>query len=185
LNAATATAPAAFKVKVSTTKGDFVIEVHRDWAPLGADRFYNLVRMGYYNDVSFFRVIKGFMVQFGIHGDPAVNAVWRQARIADDPAGVQSNTPGMVSFATAGRGTRTTQLFINYGNNTNLDSMGFAPIGRIVDGMDVVNAIEGEYGEGAPAGRGPSQGQLQGEGNAYLRRDFPKLDYIKATTLLP
>lgn len=179
------TAPAVYKAKFSTTKGDFVIEVHRDWAPLGADRFYNLVKIGYFDEVAFFRVIKGFMAQFGIHGNPAVNAVWRNARIADDPAGKQSNTRGMVSFATAGPNTRTSQLFINYANNAQLDGMGFAPIGRVVEGMNVVDALEGQYGEGAPMGRGPSQGRLQTEGNAYLRADFPALDYTRKATIVP
>jgi peptidyl-prolyl cis-trans isomerase A (cyclophilin A) len=179
------TAPAVFKAKFNTTKGDFVVEVHRDWAPQGADRFYNLVKAGYFTDVSFFRVVKGFMVQFGIHGDPAVNRAWRVARIPDDPTGKQSNTKGMLTFAMAGPNTRTTQLFINYGDNANLDSMGFAPIGKVVgDGMKVVDAIEGMYGEGAPAGRGPSQGRFQMEGNAYLKSDFPKLDYIKSASIV-
>lgn len=179
------TAPALYKVKVATTKGDFVIEVHRDWAPEGADRFYNLVRAGYFSDIAFFRVIKGFMVQFGIHGDPAVNTVWRDAHIPDDPTGKQSNSRGMVTFATAGPGTRTTQLFINYGDNANLDSMGFAPIGKVSEGMDVVDKIEGVYGEGAPGGAGPSQSRLQSEGNAYLKTSFPKLDYLKSASIVP
>ena len=184
-SAATATAPATYKVKMATTKGDFVIEVHRDWAPLGADRFYNLVKLGYFNDVAFFRVVKGFMVQFGIHGDPAVNRAWRGADIKDDPTGKQSNTRGMVTFATAGPNTRTTQIFINYGDNSRLDSMGFAPFGKVVEGMKVVDAIEGMYGEGAPQGRGPAQDRIQSEGNAYLKADFPKLDYIKSATIVP
>ena len=181
--AAKETAPATFKAKFNTTKGDFVLEIHRDWAPNGADRFYNLVKIGYYNDLAFFRVIKGFMVQFGINGVPQVNQVWRQARIPDDAAGVHSNARGMVTFATAGPNTRTTQLFINYGNNANLDGMGFAPIGQVVEGMDVVDNIEGEYGEGAPGGRGPAQGQLQMEGNSYLKANFPRLDYIKKVSI--
>jgi peptidyl-prolyl cis-trans isomerase A (cyclophilin A) len=182
---ATATAPAVYKVKFATTKGDFTVEVHRDWAPGGADRFYNLVKMGYFSDIAFFRVIKGFMVQFGIHGDPAVNKVWRNANIKDDPSGKQSNTRGMVTFATAGPNTRTVQIFINYGNNANLDSMGFAPFGKVVgDGMKVVDAIEGMYGEGAPGGRGPSQGRVQNEGNTYLKAEFPKLDWIKSATII-
>ncbi len=182
--AATATAPGVYKVKFTTTKGDFVVEVHRDWAPLGADRFYNLVKMGYFNDVAFFRVIKGFMVQFGIHGDPAVNRAWRAARIQDDPTGKQSNTRGMVTFAMAGPNTRTSQIFINYGDNAQLDNMGFPPFGKVVDGMKVVDAIEGMYGEGAPSGRGPSQGRIQSEGNAYLKAEFPKLDYVKTAAIV-
>ena len=182
---ATATAPATFKVKMATTKGDFVIEVHRDWAPLGADRFYNLVKLGYLTDIAFFRVVKGFMVQFGIHGDPAVNRVWRRAEFKDDPSGKQSNTRGMVTFATAGPNMRTTQIFINYGNNSRLDSMGFAPFGKVVEGMKVVDAIEGSYGEGAPQGMGPQQERIQQGGNEYLKKDFPKLDYLKRATLVP
>jgi len=177
-------APATFKVRMETTKGPFTVEVHRDWAPVGADRFYHLVKVGYFEDLAFFRCIKGFMVQFGIHGDPAVSAAWRSARILDDGSGVHSNTRGMLTFATAGPNSRTTQLFINYRDNTNLDAMGFAPIGRVVDGMDVVDALEGKYGEGAPGGRGPSQVRLQSEGNAYLKADFADLDFIKKATLL-
>ena len=125
------------------------------------------------------------MVQFGIHGDPAVNSVWQGAHIPDDPTGKQSNARGMVTFATAGPGTRTTQLFINYRDNANLDGMGFAPIGKVTEGMDVVDQLEGVYGEGAPSGAGPSQGRAQGEGNAYLKGSFPKLDYLKSAALVP
>ena len=182
---ATATAPPTYKVKLATTKGDFVIEVHRDWAPLGADRFYNLVKIGYFNDVAFFRVVKGFMVQLGIHGDPSVNRIWRRATINDDPSGKKSNTRGMVTFATAGPNMRTTQLFINYADNSRLDGMGFAPFGKVVEGMKVVDAIEGMYGEGAPMGRGPSQELIQTQGNAYLKAQFPKLDYVKRATIMP
>ncbi len=177
-------APDTYKVQFDTTKGKFTVEVTRSLAPNGADRFYNLVRSGYFKDLAFFRVIKGFMVQFGIHGDPAVAAKWRQANIQDDPV-KGSNTRGTVTFATAGPNTRTTQLFINYGDNQRLDSMGFAPIGKVVEGMDVVDKINGEYGEGAPMGNGPDQGQIQREGNAYLKKDFPKLDYIKSATIVP
>jgi peptidyl-prolyl cis-trans isomerase A (cyclophilin A) len=174
-----------YKAKFSTSKGDFVIEVHRDWAPLGADRFFNLVKYGYYNDTRFFRVVSGFMAQIGIHGKPDINAAWREQRIADDPV-KQSNVRGFVSFATAGPGTRTTQFFINYADaNSRLDGMGFAPFGRVISGMDVVDALNSEYGEGAPQGRGPHQGRLQSEGNAYLLRDFPQLDYVKEATVLP
>jgi peptidyl-prolyl cis-trans isomerase A (cyclophilin A) len=181
--AATEKAPPTFKAKFTTTKGSFTVEVHRDWAPLGADRFYNLVKMGWYNDTAFFRVVKGFMVQFGIHGDPAVNTAWRNARIQDDPTGKQSNTKGMVTFAMGGPNTRTTQVFINYADNARLDSMGFPPFGKVVEGMDVVDAIEGMYGEGAPMGRGPSQGKIQSDGNTYLKAEFPKLDYIKSVSI--
>lgn len=175
-------APATFKAKFDTSKGTFVIEVHRAWAPNGADRFYNLVKSGYYNDVRFFRVIKGFMVQFGISGNPDLNAVWREARIPDDDV-TESNQRGYVSFATGGPNTRTTQVFINFGNNHGLDGQGFSPFGQVVSGMNVVDALYGGYGEGAPRGNGPEQGRLQGRGNAYLNADFPKLDYIKKATI--
>jgi len=175
-------APAVYKAKFDTTKGTFVIEVHRDWAPNGADRFYNLVKNGFYNDARFFRVIEGFMVQFGISGNPDLSGVWREARIPDDQV-KQSNTRGMVSFATAGPGTRTTQVFINFGDNAGLDGQGFSPFGQIVSGMDVVDAFFNGYGEGAPRGQGPDQGRLQAQGNAYLITDFPKLDYVKKATI--
>ena len=180
----TATAPDTFKAQFTTTKGKIVIEVTRSLSPNGADRFYNLVKSGFFTDVAFFRVIPGFMCQFGIHGDPAVSAKWREANIADDPV-KGSNTRGAITFATAGPGTRTTQLFINFGDNTGLDGQGFSPFGKVVEGMDIVDKINGEYGEGAPGGNGPSQGRIQTEGNAYLKKDFPNLDYIKSASILP
>src|SRR5579872_3196287 len=181
---ATDKAPESFKVKFVTTKGDFVIEVTRDWAPNGADRFYNLVKIGYLNDVAFFRNIDGFMVQFGIHGDCAVNAKWREANIKDDPV-KKSNTSGYVTYAqSACLHSRSTQFFINFGDNANLDGMRFAPFGKVVQGMDVVKSLYNGYGEGAPRGRGPDQGRIQDEGNAYLKKDFPKLDYIKSATIV-
>lgn len=175
-------APDSFRARFATTKGDFVIAVHRAWAPLGADRFYGLVRSGYYDGVRFFRVIPGFMAQFGIHGDTAVTGAWRERRIADDPVR-RTNTRGMVTFATAGPGTRTTQIFINYGNNDRLDAMGFAPFGQVVEGMDVVDKLYGEYGEGMPRGRGPDQFRLTVEGERYLARQFPRLDKINKATV--
>lgn len=177
-------APETFKAQFDTTKGKITIEVTRSLAPNGADRFYNLVRSGYFSNIAFFRVIPGFMCQFGIHGEPNVAAKWRKATLADDPV-KGSNTRGTITFATAGPNTRTTQLFINFGDNTNLDGMGFSPFGKVVAGMDVVDKINGEYGEGAPRGRGPDQGRVQGEGNAYLKKDFPNLDYIKSATIVP
>ena len=179
---ANAKAPDTYKAKFETTKGAFVIGVTRSWAPLGADRFYNLVKSGYYDDVAFFRVISGFMVQFGIHGTPAVNDAWRSARIQDDPV-TQSNAPGMVTFATSGPNTRTTQVFINFGNNKALDAQGFSPFGKVVEGMDVVNKLHAGYGEGAPRGRGPSQAEMQKTGNAYLKASFPELDWVKKATI--
>ena len=180
----TAKAPETFRVQFDTTKGKFIVEVTRSLSPNGADRFYNLVRSGFFKDIAFFRVIPGFMCQFGIHGDPAVSAKWREANIPDDPV-KGSNTRGTITFATAGPNTRTTQLFINFGDNANLDGMGFSPFGIVIEGMDVVDKINGEYGEGAPRGRGPFQGRVQMEGNAYLKKDFPNLDYIKSATLVP
>jgi peptidyl-prolyl cis-trans isomerase A (cyclophilin A) len=176
-------APPTFKANFDTSKGAFVIEVHRDWAPLGADRFYNLVKNGFYDDVRFFRVIPGFMAQFGIHGNPSVATAWRGAQIKDDPV-KQSNKRGFVTFATGGPNTRTTQLFINFGDNSaSLDKTGFAAFGQVVSGMDVVDKIYSGYGEGAPNGRGPDQGRTQAEGNTYLTKEFPRLDYIKAATI--
>jgi peptidyl-prolyl cis-trans isomerase A (cyclophilin A) len=177
-------APATYKARFDTSKGVFVIQVTRAWAPNGADRFYNLVKNGFYDDVRFFRVISGFMVQFGINGDPALSAKWREANIKDDAVG-ESNKRGMITFATAGPNTRTSQVFINFGDNAQLDGMGFAPFGRVLSGMNVVDALYAEYGEGAPRGRGPDQGRLQAEGNAYLAKSFPKMDYVKKATIEP
>jgi len=177
-------APEVFRAKFATSKGDFVMEVHRDWAPLGADRFFNLVKYGYYNDVRFFRVVRGFMAQIGIHGKPEMNSIWREQRIADDPV-KKSNLRAFASFATAGPGTRTTQFFISYSDNSRLDGMGFAPFGQVTSGMEVVDALYAEYGEGAPQGRGPNQNRIQNEGNPYLLRDFPQLDHVKEATILP
>jgi peptidyl-prolyl cis-trans isomerase A (cyclophilin A) len=177
------TAPATFKVKFDTSAGPFVVQVNRDWAPHGADRFYNLVKNGFYDDARFFRVISGFMVQFGISGDPAISAVWRGARIPPDPV-KQSNKRGYITYAMgASPDTRTTQVFINFADNGSLDKMGFAPFGQVVSGMDVVDKIYSDYGEGAPRGRGPDQGRIQMEGNAYLTKEFAKLDYIKTATI--
>lgn len=183
---ATERAPDTFTVTFQTTKGDFDLALTRDWAPKGVDRFYNLVKAGYFANVAFFRAIGGFMLQFGIHGDPKVSAAWRPARIQDDPvdSAKASNKIGYLTFAKGGPHTRTVQLFINVANNMNLDGMGFPPIGKVVgDGMKVVNAINTEYGEGAPAGRGPNQMTLQMRGNEYLKAEFPNLDYIKAIVL--
>lgn len=180
----TETAPATYKVNFKTTKGDVVIQVNRDWAPNGADRFYNLVKNGYYKDIAFFRVVSGFMAQFGIHGDPKLNNVWRDASIGDDPV-KQQNTRGRITFATRGPNTRTVQLFINFVDNSRLDGMGFSPFGEVVQGMEIIDALYSGYGEGAPRGRGPDQGRIQGEGNAYLKKDFPELDYLISAEVLP
>ncbi len=181
---ATEQAPETFRAKLDTTKGPVVIEVIRAWAPKGADRFYNLVKSGFYTDVAFFRVIDGFMAQFGISGSPEVSAKWRDAKIADDPV-KQSNLRGFVSFAMAGPNTRTTQLFINYADrNRQLDSMGFSPFGRVIQGMENIDNLYSGYGEGAPRGRGPDQSMVQTQGNTYLRKSFPHLDYIKSATIV-
>lgn len=184
------TAPAVFKVKLETTKGDVVLELHRDWAPNGADRFYNMVKVGLLNDVAFFRAIDGFMVQFGLNGDPAVNAAWKDAAIQDDPV-KESNARGAITFAMRGPNTRTTQLFINLVDNNgkgkrpvDLDKMSFAPFGKVVEGMEVIDALYTGYGEGPPRGTGPNQGRITTEGNAYLAKDYPELDYIKKATVL-
>jgi len=174
---ATGKAPDDYKVEFVTSRGNFVVQVHRDWAPLGADRFYNLVKSDFYDGVRFFRAIQGFMVQFGISGYPEVNNVWRQARIKDDPP-KESNKAGRITFATSGKDSRTTQVFINFVDNTNLDGMGFAPFGEVVTGMDIVSSLYTGYGEGQPRGRGPDQGMLQSRGNLYLDAQYPKLDSV-------
>jgi peptidyl-prolyl cis-trans isomerase A (cyclophilin A) len=170
-------APAVYNVSFDTTAGVFVIQVTRAWAPKGADRFYNLVKHGYYNGNRFFRVLPGFMVQFGINGDPKLQAPWREAVISDDPV-TQNNRRGTISFATRGPGSRTTQVFINFGDNSRLDRGGFAPFGQVVSGMEVVDKINAQYGED------PDQGRIQAEGNAYLSKEFPKLDYIRSATIV-
>lgn len=170
-------APETFQVKFDTSKGEFIIDVTRAWSPNGADRFYNLVKNGFYNDARFFRVVKNFMVQFGINADPKLSAVWRRSNIPDDKPG-KSNLRGYISFATAGPNTRTTQVFINYADNKFLDSQGFTPFGKVSKGMNVVDAINAEYREN------PDQGQIQMQGNAYLVKNFPNLDYIKSTTVV-
>src|SRR5579863_2113216 len=166
-----AVAPATFKAEFVTTKGNFVVEVHKDWAPLGADRFYNLVRGGFFTNAAFFRVVPNFMVQFGLNASPAVNSAWRNANLHDDPV-KQSNKRGYITFATAGPNTRTTQLFINFKDNGFLDSQGFAPFGEVVEGMDVVDKINSQYGET------PDQGAITSQGDAYISKNFPNIDKI-------
>lgn len=173
-------APEKFKVKIVTTKGDLTIEVTRAWSPNGADRFYNLVKIGYYDDTAFFRIVNGFMAQIGIHGDPAVNAKWRPSTIQDDPSAGQSNKPGFVTFAKTGMpNSRTTQFFFNFGDNGFLDGQGFTPFGKVIDGSPVLGALNLEYGEA------PDQGAIQSQGNAYLKANFPRLDYIKTARIVP
>ena len=171
-------APDTFQVLFDTSKGEFTVDVTRAWAPRGADRFYNLVKNGYYDDCRFFRVVKGFMVQFGINGDPQLNTVWRSSQFEDDPR-KESNKPGYITFAHAGPNSRTTQLFINYADNGFLDAQGFPPFGQVTKGMETVDAINDEYGEN------PDQRRIQLEGNAYLEEVFPNLDYIKSAIIVP
>lgn len=170
-------APDSYKVKFETSKGDFVVEVTRKWAPRGADRFYALVKKEFYKDCRFFRVVPNFMVQFGINGDPDIQKDFREDTIKDDPV-VASNTRGFITYATSGPNSRTTQLFINFKDNGFLDSQGFAPFGRVVEGMKVVDSINSEYREQ------PNQGAIQSQGNAYLKQTFPRLDYIKSIKLV-
>ena len=180
--ALTEQAPATYKARFDTSKGVFVVDVRREWAPVGADRFYNLVKNGFYDDNRFFRVISGFMVQFGINGNPQISAPWRAAQIKDDPV-KQSNKRGFITFATAGPNSRTTQVFINFGDNARLDSLGFAAIGQVTTGMNVVDQLYSEYGEGAPNGRGPNQGRIQAEGNSYLAKEFPNMDFVRKASI--
>jgi len=179
------TAPDKFQAKFETSKGEFIVEVTRAWAPNGADRFYNLVKNGFYDNCRFFRVIKGFMAQFGINGDPKIAVKWYNANFKDDPV-KESNKRGFLTYAmSSAPNSRSTQLFINFGDNSGLDKQGFAPFGKVIKDMDVVDSIYSGYGEGAPSGKGPEQSKIITQGNAYLEKDFPKLDYIKSATIVP
>jgi len=171
-------APDTFKVKFDTTKGAITLEITRSLSPHGADRFYNLVKAGYFKDIAFFRVIPGFMAQFGMSGDPKLTGIWNHANIPDDPV-KGSNTRGTITFAqTMMPNSRSAQFFINFGNNSQLDGQRFAPFGKVTEGMDVVDKINGEYGES------PSQQEIEEKGNEYLKKNFPNLDYIKSATVL-
>ncbi len=178
-------APDLYKVKFSTTKGDFIVNVHRGWAPIGADRLYNLVNIGYFNDVAFFRAMKNFVVQFGISGDPEISTAWREATIEDDRV-IESNTRGFMSFVKSqAPNSRTTQVFINLaGINRYLDDGGYAPFGRVIEGMEIVESLYSDYGDVAPRGPGPNQVTIESEGNAYLKRDFPDLDYVLSAAII-
>jgi peptidyl-prolyl cis-trans isomerase A (cyclophilin A) len=178
-----AKAPAEYEVRFVTTAGEFGIKVTRAWAPNGADRFYNLVNHHFYDGAAFFRVLPGFMAQFGLSAHPEVSRAWEQANIKDDPI-VQSNHRGFVSFAMAGPNTRTTQVFINFGNNERLDQSGFSAFGMVTDGMEVVDKLYSGYGEGAPDGHGPDQSQIGNIGHTYLDQKFPKLDKIETARLV-
>ena len=171
-----AQAPDLYRVKFTTTKGDFVAEVHRAWAPLGADRFYNLVVNHFFDDAAFFRYVPNFIVQFGLPANPAIGKVWQSANIKDDPV-KHGNTKGTLVFATAGPNTRTTQFFINFADNTPLDAQGFAAFGQVVSGMNIAEGLYSGYGEK------PDQGAITTQGKAYLDKSFPKLDTIKSTTI--
>jgi cyclophilin family peptidyl-prolyl cis-trans isomerase len=170
-------APDSFRVAFETTRGNFVVDVHRDWSPHGVDRFHELVDSGYFTNVAFFRVLPGFVAQFGMHGDPSMNKRWDDRPIADDSV-VQSNKRGTIVFATAGPNTRANQFFINFADNTSLDRQGFSPFGRVVEGMGVVDSIYAGYGES------PEQSRVAAEGNKYLKRYFPRLDYVKSARVV-
>jgi peptidyl-prolyl cis-trans isomerase A (cyclophilin A) len=178
----TATAPPTFRVQLETSEGLVELDVHRDWAPLGADRFYNLVRNGFYDGSRFYRIVPNFIAQFGVPADPQVMAVWLRATIPDDPAR-QNNRRGTLSFGRAGANSRAVQVFINLGDNPELDVEGFTPFAEVVTGMDVVDRFYADYGEGPPRGRGPDQVRVLSEGENYLRR-FPRLDRIIRATIV-
>ena len=171
--------PDSFRVLFETSRGNFTIEIKRSLAPIGVDRFYELVQNGYFTDVRFFRVVPGFIAQFGMHGDPKTNATWMSSTLMDDPV-AESNKRGTIVYATTPRpNTRSNQFFINFGDNAMLDAQGFAPFGHVVEGMAVVDAINAEYGES------PDQPRIEAQGNAYLSDAFPRLDYIKSAKVVP
>lgn len=177
-------APATFHARFETSAGDFVVEVHRAWAPLGADRFYNLVRSGFFDDTRVYRVVDEFVAQFGLNGDPYVNQAWKTEYLVDDPV-VRENTRGRLTFAKGGRHTRTTEVFVNLDDNPQLDENQFAPIGEVVEGMSVVDQFYAEYGDGPPRGEGPYQAMVEARGNAYLDEEFPDLTRIVRATVVP
>jgi cyclophilin family peptidyl-prolyl cis-trans isomerase len=178
-------APDTFRARFETSRGDIVLEIHRDWSPHGADRFYNLVRGGYFDESRFFRIRKGTWVQFGVAGDPKVAQAWREATIPDEPR-LQSNVRGTIAYAFAPGGLRATQMFINLRDNSEThDPEPFVPFGRVVEGMEVADALYADYGDEAGGGiRGGKQDSLFNEGNAWLERNFPKLDGIRRATIV-
>lgn len=180
----TATAPSTFRVRFETSAGDFVVEAHREWAPLGVDRFYNLAGAGFFDDSRVYRVVEGFVAQFGLNGDPYVNQAWKTEYLVDDPV-THSNTRGRVTFAKGGRHSRTTEIFVNLRDNPQLDDADFAPIGEVVEGMDVVERLYAAYGDGPPRGEGPYQAMVQARGNAYLDAEFPELTRIESARIEP
>ena len=173
--------PDVFHAVFDTSKGQVVVEVHRDWAPIGVDHFFNLIQTGFYDGVRFFRVTHSY-VQFGINGNSKTNALWSTAYLPDDPV-KQSNVKGTLTFAHLGANNRTTQLFFNMKNNKDLDKQGFAPLGKVITGMDVVESLYSAYGDMAPRGQGPDPSKIEVQGNAYLDAKFPRLDYIKKATI--
>lgn len=179
----TDTAPPVFRVRFETSGGAFMVDVYRSWAPLGADRFYNLVVGGFFDDSRVYRVVDGFVAQFGLHGNPYVNQAWKTEYLVDDPV-ARENTRGRVTFAKGGRHTRTTEVFVNLRDNPQLDAEGFAPIGEVVEGMDVVDGFHAAYGDGPPRGEGPYQAMVEARGNAYLDDEFPDLTRIVRATLV-
>jgi len=178
----TETAPATFRAHFETSGGEVVLELHRDWAPVGVDRFYNLAKNGFFDDSRMYRVMDGFMAQFGIHADPYVTQAWKKQFIVDDPV-VATNSRGRVTFAKGGLHTRTTEIFINYRDNPALDEDGFSPIGEVIAGMDVVDAFYAEYGDGPPRGSGPYAAMAEARGNQYLDAEFGELTKIVRVTL--
>ena len=177
--------PDVYRVKFVSSKGDFTLEVTKAWAPEGAERFYRLIEQRFYDEARFFRIVRDFVVQFGISGDPAVEARWHNMNIPDDPV-KQSNLRGTITFATSGPNTRTTQVFLNLADNARLDKSGFAPFGKVLDnGMDVVDHFFNAYGDGPPRGIGPEQNLIETRGNAYLESKYPRLDYIKTARIVP
>ena len=179
----TETAPPTYRVRFDTSEGDVVVEVHRDWAPLGADRFYNLVRAGYYDDVRVYRVVPGFVAEFGVNGSGTVTRIWHRFALLDDEVR-ESNTAGRLSFAASGPNSRTVQVFINLRDNTSLDERGFAPFGEVVEGFDAVERFYSDYGDGPPRGDGPYQAQAVIQGNEYLDAEFPDLSVIRSASIV-
>jgi peptidyl-prolyl cis-trans isomerase A (cyclophilin A) len=176
------TAPEVFQVNLNTSKGNVLLEIHRDWAPVGADHFYTLVKTRFYDGARFFRIVRNFVVQFGINGNPKTNQIWSNANLRDDPV-KEHNRKGTLTYATAGPNTRTTQMFINLKDNLALDRDGFAPIGKVISGMDVVESFYDSYGDMPPRGQGPDPSKIEAEGNEYLQNRFPRLDYINKATI--